>query len=163
MSKEVERKALEKLEVAHDRNIKILKDRLVEKLFTIVNGKTSQGIYNVYKELLVAKGAKFTQKILTDLDYNNVNPTGWTTDDDMMKRALHNYSIEVNEEVGVVEREECAVSVVDELRSGIVQVGKVYVAKQRKLAVGDKMAGRQGNKGRAIGIVRDEDMPCLED
>jgi len=166
MSKEVERKALEKLEVAHDRNIKILKDRLVEKLFTIVNGKTSQGIYNVYKELLVAKGAKFTQKILTDLDYNNVNPTGWTTDDDkndMIKLALHNYNIKVNEELGAFKREKFAISVGDELPSGIVQMAKVYVAKKRKLKVGDKMAGRHGNKGIVARIVRDEDMPFLED
>ena len=166
MSKEVERKALEKLEVAHDKNIKILKDRLVDKLFTIVNGKTSQGIYNVYKELLVAKGAKFTQKILQDLDYNNVNPTGWTTDDDkneMIKYALHNYSIKVNEELGAFKREKFAISVGDELPSGIVQMAKVYVAKKRKLKVGDKMAGRHGNKGIVARIVRDEDMPFLED
>jgi len=166
MSKEVERKALEKLEVAHDKNIKVLKDRLVDKLFTIVNGKTSQGIYNVYKELLVAKGAKFTQKILQDLDYNNVNPTGWTTDDDkneMIKYALHNYSIKVNEELGAFKREKFAISVGDELPSGIVQMAKVYVAKKRKLKVGDKMAGRHGNKGIVARIVRDEDMPFLED
>jgi DNA-directed RNA polymerase subunit beta len=166
MSKEVERKALEKLEVAHDRNVKALKDRLVDKLFTIVNGKTSQGIYNVYKELLVAKGAKFTQKILTDLDYNNVNPTGWTTDDDkndMIKIALHNYNIKLNEELGAFKREKFAISVGDELPSGIVQMAKVYVAKKRKLKVGDKMAGRHGNKGIVARIVRDEDMPFLED
>jgi len=166
MSKEVERKALEKLEVAHDRNVKILKDRLVEKLFTVVNGKTSQGIYNVYKELLVAKGAKFTQKILTDLDYNNVSPTGWTTDDDkndMIKIALHNYNIKLNEELGAFKREKFAISVGDELPSGIVQMAKVYVAKKRKLKVGDKMAGRHGNKGIVARIVRDEDMPFLED
>ncbi|WP_156306102.1 DNA-directed RNA polymerase subunit beta [Sphingobacterium endophyticum] len=166
MSKEVERKALEKLEVAHDRNVKVLKDRLVDKLFTIVNGKTSQGIYNVYKELLVAKGAKFTQKILTDLDYNNVNPTGWTTDDDkndMIKIALHNYNIKLNEELGAFKREKFAISVGDELPSGIVQMAKVYVAKKRKLKVGDKMAGRHGNKGIVARIVRDEDMPFLED
>ena len=166
MSKEVERKALEKLEVAHDRNIKVLKDRLVDKLFTIVNGKTSQGIYNAYKELLVAKGAKFTQKILTDLDYNNVNPTGWTTDEDkndMIKIALHNYGIKVNEELGAFKREKFAISVGDELPSGIVQMAKVYVAKKRKLKVGDKMAGRHGNKGIVARIVRDEDMPFLED
>ncbi|MVZ63384.1 DNA-directed RNA polymerase subunit beta [Sphingobacterium humi] len=166
MSKEVERKALEKLEVAHERNLKVLKDRLVDKLFTIVNGKTSQGIYNVYKELLVAKGAKFTQKILTDLDYNNVNPTGWTTDDDkneLIKYALHHYSIKMNEELGAFKREKFAISVGDELPSGIVQMAKVYVAKKRKLKVGDKMAGRHGNKGIVARIVRDEDMPFLED
>ncbi|MCI0921720.1 DNA-directed RNA polymerase subunit beta [Sphingobacterium rhinopitheci] len=166
MSKDIERKALEKLELVHDKNIRALKERLVDKLFTIVNGKTSQGIYNVYKELLVAKGAKFTQKILTDLDYNNVNPFGWTTDEDkneMIKIALHNYNIKLNEELGAFKRDKFAVSVGDELPSGIVQMAKVYVAKKRKLKVGDKMAGRHGNKGIVARIVRDEDMPFLED
>ncbi|NGM90925.1 DNA-directed RNA polymerase subunit beta, partial [Parapusillimonas sp. SGNA-6] len=166
MSKEVEKKALEKLETTHDKNMKALKDRLVEKLFAIVNGKTSQGIYNVYKELLVAKGVKFTQKILTDLDYVNVNPAGWTTDEEkneMIKLTLHNYNIKVNEELGTFKREKFAVSVGDELPSGIVQMAKVYVAKKRKLKVGDKMAGRHGNKGIVARIVRDEDMPFLED
>ncbi|CAM3780694.1 DNA-directed RNA polymerase subunit beta [Sphingobacterium prati] len=166
MSKEVERKTLEKLEVAHDRAVKSLKDRLVEKLFTIVNGKTSQGVYNVYKELLVAKGAKFTQKILAELDYNNINPMGWTTDEDkneLIKMALHNYNIKINEELGSFKRDKFAVSVGDELPSGIVQMAKVYVAKKRKLKVGDKMAGRHGNKGIVARIVRDEDMPFLED
>jgi len=150
MSKEVERKTLEKLETAHERAVKILKERLVEKLFTVVNGKTAQGIYNVYKELLVAKGAKFTQKILAELDYNNINPTGWTTDEDkneMIKAALHFYNIKLNEELGAFKRDKFAVSVGDELPSGIVQMAKVYVAKKRKLKVGDKMAGRHGNKG----------------
>ena len=166
MSKEVERKALEKLEVAHEKNLRVLKERLVEKLFTIVNGKTSQGVYNVYKELLVAKGAKFTQKILTDLDYANINPFGWTTDEDkneLIKLALHHYNIKLNEELGSFKREKFAVSVGDELPSGIVQMAKVYVAKKRKLKVGDKMAGRHGNKGIVARIVRDEDMPFLED
>jgi len=166
MSKEVERKALEKLEATHDKNIKVLKERLIEKLFTIVNGKTSQGIYNVYKELLVAKGVKFTQKVLTEIDYANVNPAGWTTDDDkneLIKYTLHNYNIKLNEELGVFKREKFAVSVGDELPSGIVQMAKVYVAKKRKLKVGDKMAGRHGNKGIVARIVRDEDMPFLED
>ncbi|MBP3943006.1 DNA-directed RNA polymerase subunit beta [Sphingobacteriaceae bacterium WQ 2009] len=166
MSKEVERKTLEKLDIGHDRAVKILKDRLVDKLFTVVNGKTSQGVYSVYKELLVAKGAKFTQKILADLDYNNINPTGWTTDEDkneMIKAALHFYNIKLNEELGSYKREKFAISVGDELPSGIVQMAKVYVAKKRKLRVGDKMAGRHGNKGIVARIVRDEDMPFLSD
>src|SRR5690606_35929211 len=166
MSKEAEKKALEKLEVTHEKNKKALKDRLVEKLFTIVSGKTSQGVYNVYKELLVAKGAKFTQKILADLDYANINPLGWTTDDEKneaIKMTLHNYNIKLNEELGVFKREKFAISVGDELPSGIVQMAKVYVAKKRKLKVGDKMAGRHGNKGIVARIVRDEDMPFLED
>ena len=166
MAKEEEKRALEHLDTQHDKALKVLKDRLIEKLFAIVNGKTSQGVFNVYRELLIAKGAKFTQKMLTDLDYNNINPTGWTTDDDkneLIKQALHFYNIKVNEELGAYKRDKFAISVGDELPSGIVQMAKVYVAKKRKLKVGDKMAGRHGNKGIVARIVRDEDMPFLED
>ena len=166
MGKEEEKRMLDQLDAQHAKALKALKDRLIEKLFTIVNGKTSQGIYNVYKELLVAKGAKFTQKILTDLDYANVNPTGWTTDDDkneLIKQTLHFYNIKLNEELGAYKRDKFAISVGDELPSGIVQMAKVFIAKKRKLKVGDKMAGRHGNKGIVARIVRDEDMPFLED
>jgi len=165
-SKAEEKAALEKLDVHHDRNVKGLKDNLLEKLFTIVDGKTSQGVYNVYKELLVPKGAKFTQKILKELDYNNINPTKWTTDEDkneLIKQLLHNYGIKMNEELGAYKRDKFAISVGDELPSGIVQMAKVYIAKKRKLKVGDKMAGRHGNKGIVARIVRDEDMPFLSD
>ncbi|WP_188748809.1 DNA-directed RNA polymerase subunit beta [Parapedobacter defluvii] len=166
MAKEEEKKALDQLDTQHAKALKTLKDKLVDKLFTIVNGKTSQGVYNVYKELLVPKGAKFTQKILSDLEYNNINPTGWTTDDDkneLIKQALHFYNIKLNEELGAYKRDKFAISVGDELPSGIVQMAKVFIAKKRKLKVGDKMAGRHGNKGIVARIVRDEDMPFLED
>jgi len=166
MGKEEEKRMLDQLDAQHNKALKSLKDRLIEKLFTIVNGKTSQGVYNVYKELLVAKGAKFTQKILTDLDYANINPTGWTTDEEkneLIKQTLHFYSIKLNEELGAYKREKFAISVGDELPSGIVQMAKVFIAKKRKLKVGDKMAGRHGNKGIVARIVRDEDMPFLED
>jgi len=135
-------------------------------LFQVVNGKTSQGVFNVYKELLIAKGAKFTQKILADLEYAHINPYKWTTDEDkneQIKMLLHNYGIRVNEELGAYKRDKFAISVGDELPSGIVQMAKVYVAKKRKLKVGDKMAGRHGNKGIVARIVRDEDMPFLDD
>ena len=162
-----EEKALvEKLDANFAKSNKDLRDKLVEKLFTIVNGKTSQGIYNVYKELLIAKGVKFTQKVLADLDVANINPTKWTTDEDkneLIKQTLHNYNIRLNEGLGAYKREKFAITVGDELPSGIVQMAKVYVAKKRKLKVGDKMAGRHGNKGIVARIVRDEDMPFLED
>src|SRR5690606_1898877 len=165
MAKEVERKALDKLETTHERNIKVLKERLVEKLFTIVNGKTSQGIYNVYKELLVAKGAKFTQKILTELDYTNVNPSGWTTDEeknDLIKRALHHYSIKVNEESGAFDQDNFGSAVGDELPSGVVHMVEEYVSKELKVKVGGKMAGRHCIKGGVARTVRAADMPFLE-
>ncbi|MEZ2334004.1 DNA-directed RNA polymerase subunit beta [Mucilaginibacter sp. RCC_168] len=165
-SKAEEKAQLEKLDTKHERAVKELKNTLIEKLFEIVNGKTSQGVYNIYKELLVPKGVKFTQKILVELSYENINPTKWTTDDDkndQIKLLLHNYNIKVNEELGAYRRDKFAISVGDELPSGIVQMAKVYIAKKRKLKVGDKMAGRHGNKGIVARIVRDEDMPFLED
>jgi DNA-directed RNA polymerase subunit beta len=165
-SKAEEKAQLEKLDNKHDKAVKDLKNTLIEKLFEIVNGKTSQGVYNVYKELHVPKGVKFTQKILVELSYENINPTKWTTDDDkndQIKTLLHNYNIKVNEELGAYRRDKFAISVGDELPSGIVQMAKVYIAKKRKLKVGDKMAGRHGNKGIVARIVRDEDMPFLED
>ncbi len=157
---------LEKLDKEHDKNLETLKNILVDKLFVLVSGKTSQGIYNVYKELLVAKGVKFTQKVLLELDYNNINATKWTTDEDkndQIKSLIHNFNIKVNEELGTYRRKKFAISVGDELPAGIVQMAKVYVAKKRKLKVGDKMAGRHGNKGIVAKIVRDEDMPFLAD
>jgi len=166
VAKEEEKKALDKLDTQHTKALKTLKDKLIEKLFTIVNGKTSQGVYNVYKELLVPKGSKFTQRILTELEYANINPAGWTTDEDkneLIKQTLHFYNIKLNEELGAYKRDKFAISVGDELPSGIVQMAKVFIAKKRKLKVGDKMAGRHGNKGIVARIVRDEDMPFLED
>ena len=165
-SKAEEKAQLEKLDIKHDKAVKDLKNTLIDKLFEIVNGKTSQGVYNIYKELHVPKGVKFTQKILTELNYDNINPTKWTTDDEkneQIKTLLHNYNIKVNEELGAYRRDKFAISVGDELPSGIVQMAKVYIAKKRKLKVGDKMAGRHGNKGIVARIVRDEDMPFLED
>ncbi|MRX45817.1 DNA-directed RNA polymerase subunit beta [Pedobacter puniceum] len=165
-SKAEEKAQLDKLEARHEKAVRELREALVEKLFTIVNGKTSQGVYNVYKELLIAKGVKFTQKLLMELDYNHINPTKWTTDEDkneLIKALLHNFNIKVNEELGAYRRDKFAISVGDELPSGIVQMAKVYVAKKRKLKVGDKMAGRHGNKGIVARIVRDEDMPFLAD
>lgn len=165
-SKAEEKSALDKLDARHEKAVRELRESLVDKLFTIVNGKTSQGVYNVYKELLIAKGVKFTQKLLMELDYNHINPTKWTTDDDkndLIKALLHNFGIKTNEELGAYRRDKFAISVGDELPSGIVQMAKVYVAKKRKLKVGDKMAGRHGNKGIVARIVRDEDMPFLSD
>jgi DNA-directed RNA polymerase subunit beta len=165
-TKAEEKAQLEKLDNKHEKAIRELKNLLVEKLFEIVNGKTSQGVHNSYRELLVPKGVKFTQKILIDLTYESINPTKWTTDDDkndQIKLLLHNYNIKVNEELGAYRRDKFAISVGDELPSGIVQMAKVYIAKKRKLKVGDKMAGRHGNKGIVARIVRDEDMPFLVD
>ena len=157
---------LDKIEKEHNAVNDQLKNTLVDKLFVLIGAKTSQGVNSVYKEPLIAKGVKFTQKILAELDYKNINPTKWTTDEDkndQVKLLLHNYNIKLNEELGAYRRKKFAISVGDELPAGIVQMAKVYVAKKRKLKVGDKMAGRHGNKGIVARIVRDEDMPFLAD
>jgi DNA-directed RNA polymerase subunit beta len=143
-----------------------LKELLVEKLFTLVNGKTSQGVSNNFKEVVIPKGTKFTNKALQGLDFININPNKWTTDEETnasIKVLLHNFHIKYNDLLGVFKRKKFALTVGDELPTGIVQLAKVYIAKKRKLKVGDKMAGRHGNKGIVAKIVRDEDMPFLED
>jgi DNA-directed RNA polymerase subunit beta len=132
----------------------------------LVGGKVSQGVYNHYKEEQVKKGVKFTQRILQSLDYLTVNPDNWLRDDennDLVARLIHNFHLKYNDLLGAYKRKKFQVTVGDELPAGIVKLAKVYVAKKRKLKVGDKMAGRHGNKGIVAKIVRQEDMPFLED
>jgi DNA-directed RNA polymerase subunit beta len=143
-----------------------LKSVLVDKLFVLVNGKTSQGVENNLREVLIPKGTKFTQKSLANIEYDNINPAGWTTDEEkntLIKELLHNFNIRVNDLLGMFKRKKFAISIGDELPAGIIRLAKVYIAKKRKLKVGDKMAGRHGNKGIVARIVREEDMPYLED
>ncbi len=143
-----------------------LKTKLVDKLTVLVSGKTSQGVYNNFKEEIVPKKVKFTQKMLMGIDYLNVNPSKWTTDkdvNDLVKTLINNYIIKYKEILGVYNRKKFVATVGDDLPNGIVQMAKVYVAKKRKLKVGDKMAGRHGNKGIVARIVREEDMPFLAD
>jgi DNA-directed RNA polymerase subunit beta len=131
-----------------------------------VNGKTSQGVYNMYSEELIPKGTKFSQKNLLSIDYSNVNYHNWASDDErneLIVRALTNYINLHNDKITNFKREHYSISVGDELPTGILQLAKVYVANKRKLKVGDKMAGRHGNKGIVARIVREEDMPFLDD
>jgi len=165
-SKNEEKVLLDKIEAEFNGQVADLKSKLIDKLFNLVNGKTSQGVQTVYKEIIIAKGTKFTQKMLQNIDYQNVNPTNWTTDKDknkQIKQLLHNYNIKYNDLLGVYKRKKYNITIGDELPQGIVQLAKVYIARKRKLKVGDKMAGRHGNKGIVARIVRDEDMPFLED
>ncbi|MEO6902045.1 MAG: DNA-directed RNA polymerase subunit beta [Bacteroidia bacterium] len=165
-AKAEEKPLLEKIDKEHHTESSALKNKLIDKLFTLVNGKTSQGVLNVLKEEVVPKGIKFTQKSLEKIDFTTVNPSKWTTDKDVndnIKTLLHNYSIKYNDLLGGFKRKKFAVTVGDELPAGIVQLAKIYIAKKRKLKVGDKMAGRHGNKGIVARIVRDEDMPFLDD
>jgi DNA-directed RNA polymerase subunit beta len=157
---------LDQLEKEQNEELKELKNQIVQKLFKLVNGKTSQGVFNHYREEFIKKGIKFTQKALEKVDFEVVNPKGWTTDDDLNKSIevmLHNFSLKYNDILGKYKRKSFQVSVGDELPTGIIKMAKVYIAKKRKLKVGDKMAGRHGNKGIVAKIVREEDMPYLED
>jgi DNA-directed RNA polymerase subunit beta len=165
-AKQQEKNILDEIEAEYNKNLAILKDKLVEKLFSVVNGKTSQGVYNNFNEEIIKKGVKFTQKALHTIDFTVINADGWTTEKDRnktIKRILHNFYIKYNELVGDYKRAKFNVSVGDDLPAGIIQLAKVYIAKKRKLKVGDKMAGRHGNKGIVAKIVRQEDMPFLED
>lgn len=143
-----------------------LKDELIEKLFTLISGKTSQGVFNDLGEEVLPKGKKYTLKMLNSVD-DYVHLTGsWTTDSDLnalVGELVHNYKIKVNDLQGSLRRQKFTISVGDELPAGILKLAKVYIAKKRKLKVGDKMAGRHGNKGIVARIVRAEDMPFLED
>ncbi len=165
-AKQEEKPLLDKIDKEHIAEVAALKNKLVDKLTGLVNGKTSQGVYNILKEEVVGKSIKFNQKILEKIDFTSVNPGKWTTDketNEKVKILLHNYHIRFNDLLGTHKRKKFAVTIGDELPSGIVQLAKIYIAKKRKLKVGDKMAGRHGNKGIVARIVRDEDMPFLED
>jgi DNA-directed RNA polymerase subunit beta len=161
-----EKAAVEKIEAAHKKNLEDIKELLIEKLQVLLKDKTSVGISNAYGELVLSKGGKFNSKTLSSIDYANVNPLGWTGDqatDDLVNQLLHNFNIKYNEEIGRFKREKFNLSIGDELPTGVLKLAKVYLASKRKLKVGDKMAGRHGNKGIVARIVRQEDMPFLED
>ncbi len=158
---------ISKLEAKYDVKFESLKNQLIDKLFTIVGGKTSQGVSNDLGEEVLPKGKKYTLKMLNSIDdYSHLTKGVWTTDselNEMVADLLHNYKIKENDLQGNLRREKFTISVGDELPAGILKLAKIYVAKKRKLKVGDKMAGRHGNKGIVARIVRQEDMPFLED
>ena len=158
---------LEALEETYDVKFEELKQVLVDKLFTILNGKTCQGVQNDLGEEVLPKGKKYTLKLLSSVeDYTHLTLGTWTTTDEtnaLVADLLHNYKIKENDLQGNLRREKFTISVGDELPAGIKKLAKVYIAKKRKLKVGDKMAGRHGNKGIVARIVREEEMPFLED
>ena len=165
-AKAEEKPLLDKIDKEHNLDVAALKTKLIDKLLVLVIGKTSQGVFNVLKEEVIPKSTKFTQKSLEKIDFSTVNPSKWTTDKEVnekIKTLLHNYYIKFNDLLGIFKRKKYALTIGDELPAGIVQLAKVYIAKKRKLKVGDKMAGRHGNKGIVARIVRDEDMPFLSD
>ena len=143
-----------------------LKALLIEKLLKLTEGLTSQGVKDFLDTEVIAKGNKFTASVLKDIDYESVNLSKWTTDEhrnDMIRSCVMNY---LRKSKGIdteLRRKKFDYSIGDELPSGIMQMAKVYVAKKRKIGVGDKMAGRHGNKGIVSRVVREEDMPFLAD
>ena len=162
-----DKQELEALENTYDEKFDALKSILVDKLFTIVNGKTCQGVQNDLGEEVLPKGKKYTLKMLSAVeDYTHLTKGQWTTTEEtnaLIADLIHNYKIKENDLQGALRREKFTISVGDELPAGIKKLAKVYIAKKRKLKVGDKMAGRHGNKGIVARIVREEEMPFLED
>ncbi|SMC52516.1 DNA-directed RNA polymerase subunit beta [Moheibacter sediminis] len=160
---------IDSVEGEFDTKFDELRERLLDKLFILLDGKTSQGVFNDLNEEVIKKGTKYSKKALSSVE-DYLNLTGaesvWVVDEDkndQVKELLHNYKIKHNDLQGALNRERFTISVGDELPAGIVKLAKIYIAKKRKLKVGDKMAGRHGNKGIVSRIVRDEDMPFLED
>jgi len=161
-----EKELLAQPEEEFNKEIADLKDKLIDKLLVLLAGKTSNGVYNSHKEELIHKKEKFSIKVLRTIDFTEVNPNRWTQDketNNLIKELLNNYNIKYREINGRFTRNKFALTVGDDLPSGIVQMAKVYIAMKRKLRIGDKMAGRHGNKGIVSKIVRSEDMPFLAD
>ena len=155
------------LEADYQAKFEALRGKLLDKIFSLVNEKTSEGVVNDLGEEIVPKGKKYTKKVLEAIeDYTHLTSSGWTDDkhiNSLIDDLLHNYRIRENDLQGMLRRDKFTISVGDELPAGILKLAKIYIAKKRKLKVGDKMAGRHGNKGIVARIVRGEDMPFLED
>lgn len=161
-----EKETLKKLDEEHAVILNELKTRLVDKLKAVLDEEKSAGVRTVYNEEVIKPGTKFTKALLKNIDFSIIDYSHWTKDEETNKliaRMLHNFSIKVNEEVGRYKREKFNISIGDELPAGVLKLAKVYIAQKRKLKVGDKLAGRHGNKGIVAKIVRQEDMPFLED
>ena len=165
-SKAADKPIIEQLDAEEVMKQAELKSTLIEKLLSILGDNKSEGVINVFKEQVIKKGVKFTEKTLKSIDFIHINSKNWTKDDqvnDLVDTTLHNYNLKATELIGDYKRKKFQIVVGDELPNGIIQMAKVYLAKKRKLKVGDKMAGRHGNKGIVARIVREEDMPFLED
>ena len=164
--KTAEKNLIDKIDEEANKRYAELKQQLVDKLFELVNGKTSQGVKDFANKEVIPKGSKYTYKQLQSIDYSNINPNRWTTDkskNEIISQLIHNYLIKYKEIEAEVKRKKFTLTIGDELPAGIVKLAKVYVAQKRPIKVGDKMAGRHGNKGIVSKIVRVEDMPFLED
>ncbi|WP_201260258.1 DNA-directed RNA polymerase subunit beta [Blattabacterium punctulatus] len=156
------------LEKEYDKKFLDLKNNFLKKLYTVLHGKVSKKIFlDEKKQKFIEKGTKFSLKLLNNIsDYINIYPYNWTSDveiNNIISEILHNYKISFNDLNSIMKHKKFSITIGDELPSGIIKMAKVYIAKKRKLKVGDKMAGRHGNKGVVARILREEDMPFLED
>ena len=166
ITRQPEKIAIQKLEDEYEKKTHELKSILINKLLMLTEGKLSQGVKDYINMDVIAKGSKFMKKALEELDYNTVQVSKWTSDlrtNELIKNLIVNYLKKHKELDAELRRKKFDLTIGDELPTGIVQIAKVYVAKKRKIQVGDKMAGRHGNKGIVSKIVRQEDMPFLED
>ena len=161
-----DKEIIDRMDENFNQEVASLKALLIEKLVSTINGKTSQGVKDFMGVDIIPRGNKFTQKVLNEIDFNTVQLTKWTTDsyrNDLIRDIITNYLRKVKELDAQLKRAKFNLTIGDELPSGILQLAKVYVAKKRKIRVGDKMAGRHGNKGIVSKVVRQEDMPFLAD
>ena len=174
VGKEINRKGAKadqkaKIEIAEEefnRKAEALRSKFIDKLSVLVNGKKSAGIFEIDGTEVIAKGKDITAADLRNINYENIDSSKWTSDKNsnaLIKDLINNYCIAYKEEAARHKRVIDKIKVGDELQNGVMQLAKVYVAKKRKITVGDKMAGRHGNKGIVAKVVRDEDMPFLED
>ncbi|MEG1634291.1 MAG: DNA-directed RNA polymerase subunit beta, partial [Rikenellaceae bacterium] len=164
--KSSEKSELEKVDAVFIKESEELKDLLITKLMKIIGNTASASLTDYIGAEIISKGTIFRENMLREIDYLNVSPLGWVEDKqtaEIVKRLINNYIIKYKELDAALKRKKHAISNGDELPTGIIQLAKVYVAKKRKLRVGDKMAGRHGNKGIVARVVRDEDMPFLDD
>lgn len=143
-----------------------LRTDFLQRLINLTKNRKSNGVFDLYGVEIIGADKKFSADVLRGIDYQNVNSSDWTTDahiSEMIRDLINNYCLTLKTEEAACKREIDKIKVGDELPNGIMQLAKVYIAKKRKITVGDKMAGRHGNKGIVAKIVRQEDMPFLAD
>ncbi len=165
-AKQSDKAILEQLDDQFQEEVQKLTDQLIEKLMVLLNGKTSKGVKDYLGVEVVPKGKKFSAKLFSEVDFLEVEGHAWTADNKvngLVEKLLNNYIVRYREIDSVIKRKKYSVTIGDELPAGIIKLAKVYIAKKRKLQIGDKMAGRHGNKGIVSRIVRVEDMPFLKD
>ncbi|WP_028897556.1 DNA-directed RNA polymerase subunit beta [Prevotella sp. HUN102] len=165
-SKRQDKAILQKIDEEHEAKINDLKDILVDKLLSLTEDKVSQGIKDYSNAEIITKGSKFTVAALKNLDYEGIQSSGWTENEHtnfLIQQLIMNFIRKYKQMDAELKRKKFAITIGDELPSGVLQMAKVYIAKKRKIQVGDKLAGRHGNKGIVSKVVRTEDMPFLED